>query len=186
MSSQSSLRLASFLFNLFSLFCSTSLFSTLLIHSSASCILLLVASDECFISVTVFCISASLIFFFFCLFAFSRATPVAYGGSQARGLIQAVAAKPAPEPQQCRIRAAHATYTTAHSNARSLTHWAMPGIEPATSWFLVRFVNHWAMMETHAHLNFKYYISLLNISVNDQFLPPVYFQCLASSSASSV
>ena len=28
----------------------------------------------------------------FCLFAFSRATPVAYGGSQARGLIGAVAA----------------------------------------------------------------------------------------------
>ena len=30
-------------------------------------------------------------FFFFCLFAFSRATPVAYGGSQIRGLIGAVA-----------------------------------------------------------------------------------------------
>ena len=28
----------------------------------------------------------------FCLFAFSRATPSAYGGSQARGLIGAVAA----------------------------------------------------------------------------------------------
>ena len=27
----------------------------------------------------------------FCLFAFSRAAPVAYGGSQARGLIRAVA-----------------------------------------------------------------------------------------------
>ena len=31
------------------------------------------------------------IFFCFCLFASSRATPVAYGGSQARGLIGAVA-----------------------------------------------------------------------------------------------
>ena len=31
-------------------------------------------------------------FFFFCLFAFSRAAPVAYGGSQTRGLIGAVAA----------------------------------------------------------------------------------------------
>ena len=29
-------------------------------------------------------------FFFFCLFAISRATRVAYGGSQARGLIGAV------------------------------------------------------------------------------------------------
>ena len=31
------------------------------------------------------------LFTYFCLFAFSRATPVAYGGSQARGLIGAVA-----------------------------------------------------------------------------------------------
>ena len=46
-----------------------------------------------------------------------------------------------PRPQQCRIRAASATYTTAHSNARSLTHQARPGLEPATSWFLVGFVS---------------------------------------------
>ena len=32
-----------------------------------------------------------------------------------------------------------ATYTTALSNAGSLTHWARPGIEPASSWMLVRF-----------------------------------------------
>ena len=31
-------------------------------------------------------------FSFFCLFAFSSAAPVAYGGSQARGLIRVVAA----------------------------------------------------------------------------------------------
>ena len=34
----------------------------------------------------------SLFFFFFCLFAFSRAAPSAYGGSQARGSVRAVAA----------------------------------------------------------------------------------------------
>ena len=33
-------------------------------------------------------------------------------------------------------------------NAGSLTYWARPGTEPATSWFLVRFVNHWATMGT--------------------------------------
>ena len=33
------------------------------------------------------------------------------------------------------------TYTTPHCSARSLTYWAMPGIEPATSQFLVRFVS---------------------------------------------
>ena len=33
-----------------------------------------------------------IFFFFFCLFAFSTAAPMAYGGSQARGPIVAVAA----------------------------------------------------------------------------------------------
>ena len=32
-------------------------------------------------------------------------------------------------------------YTTAHGNARSLTHWERPGIEPASSWMLLRFVS---------------------------------------------
>ena len=48
--------------------------------------------------------------------------PVAYGSSQARGLIWAVAAD------------------LYHSNATSLTHWARPGIELESSWMLVRFV----------------------------------------------
>ena len=51
-----------------------------------------------------------------------------------------------PQPQQHGIWVMSATYTTAHGNARSLTHWARPGIKPATSWFLVGFVNHCAMM----------------------------------------
>ena len=42
-------------------------------------------------------------FFFFCLFAFPRSTPATYGGSQASGLIRAVAAGP----------------HQSHSNARS-------------------------------------------------------------------
>ena len=64
-------------------------------------------------------------FFFSSLFLLFRAAPTAYGGSQARG----------------QIRATAETYTTAHSKAGSLTHWVRPGIEPATSWFLVRFVS---------------------------------------------
>ena len=32
------------------------------------------------------------------------------------------------------------TYTAAHSNARSLTSWTRPGIEPVSSWILVRFI----------------------------------------------
>ena len=34
-------------------------------------------------------------------------------------------------PQQCRIQAMSVTYSIAHGNVRSLTHWARPGIEPA-------------------------------------------------------
>ena len=58
-------------------------------------------------------------FFFFCLF---RAILAAYGGSQARGQIRAVAARLHHISQQCRI----------------LTHWARTGIKPTSSWILVR------------------------------------------------
>ena len=40
------------------------------------------------------------------------------------------------------------TYTTAHSIAGSLTHWARPGIQPKSSWVLVGFVNCWALEGT--------------------------------------
>ena len=42
------------------------------------------------------------------------------------------------------------TYSTAHSNAGSLTHWARPGIEPVSSWILVRFLtteSQWKLLE---------------------------------------
>ena len=43
--------------------------------------------------------------------------------------------------QQYGIQATSATYTTTHSNSRYLTHCVMPGIQPASSWILVRFIN---------------------------------------------
>ena len=46
-----------------------------------------------------------------------------------------------PKPYQCRIWAVSVTYAIAHGNARSLTHWSGPGIEPMSSWILVRFVS---------------------------------------------
>ena len=46
-----------------------------------------------------------------------------------------------PEPQQRGIGVASATYTTAHRNARYLTHWVRLEIEPAISWFLVGFIS---------------------------------------------
>ena len=51
---------------------------------------------------------------------------MAYGGSQARGLTSAVAPM---------------IHTTTHGNVGSLAHWSRPGIEPASSGMLVRFVS---------------------------------------------
>ena len=92
------------------------------------------------------------VFFFwssFCLFAIPWATTAAYGGSQARDRIWAVA-----------TGLHHSTQFT----AGSLTHWVRPGIKPKTSWFLVGFVNHWAMTGTPSSLLFS--ASFLSFAVN--------------------
>ena len=65
---------------------------------------------------------------------------MAYGSSQARGRIETTAAGLYHSHSKCQIRAASATYTTAYGNAGSLTHWAGPGFEPASSWILVGFI----------------------------------------------
>ena len=44
------------------------------------------------------------------------------------------------ELQQHQIQGTSVTYTTAPDNAGSPTHWAKPGMEPASSWIIVRFV----------------------------------------------
>ena len=75
--------------------------------------------------------------FSFCLFAFSRAAPVAYGSSQARDLIGATAAG----LYQSHSNARSEPRLPPHGNAGSLTHWARPRIKPTTSWFLFRYVS---------------------------------------------
>ena len=72
-----------------------------------------------------------LIFLFFLLF---RASPVAYGSSQAWGLIGAAAAS------LRQIRSASVTYTTAHGNAGSLNSMSKARVEPTSSWILVRHI----------------------------------------------
>ena len=54
------------------------------------------------------------------------------------------------------------TYTTAHSNARFLTHWVRQGIEPATLWFLVRFISVTPWRELHEWVLFVGTLILLN------------------------
>ena len=59
--------------------------------------------------------------------------------------------QPQPQLQQCQAWAVSATYTTAHSKTGSLTCWARPGVEPVSSWMLVRFVSAepWRKLQTH-------------------------------------
>ena len=61
-------------------------------------------------------------FFYFLSFCLIRLTPVAYGGSQARGLIRSTAAGHSHSQSNARLEPMSATYTTAHGNTRSLTH----------------------------------------------------------------
>ena len=74
--------------------------------------------------------------FFVCLFCFlGPCLQPMEGSSQARGWIGATVAGLRHKPKQCRIWAASVTYTIAHSNAGSPTHWDRPGIKPASSRF---------------------------------------------------
>ena len=58
-----------------------------------------------------------------------------------------------PWTQQLQIQAESATYTTAHSNAGSPTHWVRPWIEPASSWILIRFIS--AVPHRNSPLDFE-------------------------------
>ena len=73
-----------------------------------------------------------LILILFYFLVFFRAAFAAYGCSQSRG----------------QIGAAAACLHHSHGNARSVTHWARPGIEPASLWMLARFLTHWSTTGT--------------------------------------
>ena len=62
---------------------------------------------------------------------------------------------PTPQLQQQQIRVMSGTYSTAHGNTGSLTHWARPGIKPTSSRILVGLVNRWAMAGTPYLFNLK-------------------------------
>ena len=94
----------------------------------------------------LFFLPSFLFFFLSCLF---RAEPVAYGSSQARGRIGAAAAglhhnhsnsRPEPHLQPT-------PQLTAMPDP--LTHWVRPGIRPASSGMLVRFVSTEPQWELH-------------------------------------
>ena len=77
--------------------------------------------------------------FLFSFFFFFRAETAAYRNAKSRGSNRSRSHWPMPQPHG--IWVASVTYTTAHGNIRSLTHWARPGIKPTSSWILVRFIS---------------------------------------------
>ena len=79
------------------------------------------------------------------------------------GSNQSYSRQPTPQPQQCQIRATSVTYTTAHCNARSLTHLVRPGIKPTLSQTLVRFITTEPQQESP--LNFLLYKVLNNLNL---------------------
>ena len=85
---------------------------------------------------------------------------MAYGASQAQVSNLSCSRQPTPQPQQCQIRAASVTYTTAHGNAGSLTPRARPGIQPTTSWFLVGLVSAAPGRELQSY---GFYYSVVNV-----------------------
>ena len=91
------------------------------------------------------------IFFFFFFFLLFRATLVAFvtrlGVKAELQLTAYTTATATQDPSHI------CYYPTAHGNTGSLTHWARPWTEPASSWILVGFVNRWAMTETPRILN---------------------------------
>ena len=67
---------------------------------------------------------------------------MAHGGPQARGLIRDVATVLHQSHSNVRSEPCLQTTPQLHSNTGSSIHQARPGIKPATSWFLVGFINH--------------------------------------------
>ena len=72
---------------------------------------------------------------------------LAYGDSQARGLIRAIAASLSHSQSNARSHL-HLPPAMSCSSDGSLIHWVRPGLEPVSSWILLRFVICWAKMGT--------------------------------------
>ena len=85
--------------------------------------------SECVVSGLTFCVTFLSFLFLF----FLQPHLCGMGKFPGSGSNQSCSCQPRPQPWQLQIWAKPVTYATAGGNARSLTHWARPGIEPASS-----------------------------------------------------
>ena len=94
--------------------------------------------------------------FFFLIFYFLQ--PHLLHMEVARGQIRAAAANLHHSHQPHQIQAASATYAAACGNSGSLTHWARPGIDPASSWTLCQIPN----LLSHNGNYWRYFLIVAN------------------------
>ena len=83
---------------------------------------------------------------FFFSFSLFMAVPVTCGSSQARGWIRAVAASLCHSPSNARSEPCLQPTPQLTANTGSPTQWARPGMEPASSRILARFLNCWELL----------------------------------------
>ena len=99
---------------------------------------------------------------------------MAYGSCQARGQIGAGAADLHHEHSNLGSKPCLWTTPTSQGNAGSLMHWVVPGIEPTSSWILVRFViaePQWELLNS-SFLNviYLFHFCILNSFLNLSYL----------------
>ena len=121
------------------------------------------------------------VLFCFCLF---RATPLAHGSFQARGLRHSHS----NTRSKSRLRPTLQTYTTAHGSAGSLTHWVRPVIEPASSWVVVMFLTampRWELLYLYCFFPFPFHAQpilrgYLRVTRIHEASPQVFCLCCRS------
>ena len=92
---------------------------------------------------------ASICKYYFFFWSFLRAVPGAYGSSQrAKGQIKAAAASLSHSRSNTKPKLPLWHTPQLEATPDPLTHWAMPGIKPTSSWILVGYLTHWATMGT--------------------------------------
>ena len=101
--------------------------------------------------------------FLFCFVSFFTATPVACGSSQARGQIGAAAAGHSHSNTRSKLHLQPTPQLTATPDP--LTYLARPGIKPASSGILVRFLTLWATTGTPWTLVFFSFCNFFKFSL---------------------
>ena len=120
-------------------------------------------------NVVLLAVNLLIFFLFLFLFVFSGPQPPGIWKFLGYGSNQSCSCWPTTQPQQHWIWTASAIYATAHSNTRSLTQRARPGIEPESSWILFGFITtepgweHWEFYCFWCYCKRRFFSSFLSL-----------------------